>query len=147
MWTSLSQVSTCNILEFALFVKLFSHAVPTPVSVILTSTPGSPIHGGATLVTLTCTVELTQAVDILLTVNTQLTGPAGVTLFPTTPVMESLTRYTSTAMVNSFGRDQSGNYTCTATVSSGSSFLTGSNEKTGRAAFTIGKFFYCSAWW
>ena len=114
---------------------------------ILTSTPRSPIHGGAALVTLTCTVELTQAVDILLTVNTQLTGPAGVTLFPTTPVMESLTRYTSTAMVNSFGRDQSGNYTCTASVSSGSSFLTDSNEKTGRATFTIGKFFYCSAWW
>ena len=57
--------------------------------------------------------------DVPVTVNTAWTGPAGFNATNTAqPVMGSNTTYTSTAIVWSFGRDQSGNYTCTATVSS-----------------------------
>ena len=58
--------------------------------------------------------------DVAVAVNTVWTGPAGVALSPTDPVAVSLRRYTSTVMVSSFGRDQSGDYTCKATVSSAS---------------------------
>ena len=53
--------------------------------------------------------------------------------------MGSTTTYTSTAMVSSFGRDQSGVYTCTATVSSASSFITDSGSQSGTAIVTVGK--------
>ena len=115
--------------------------VPVPTSVVITSDPVSPIRPVGSNVILTCTVELSPVVDVPVTVNTEWTGPDGVTLSSTTPVMESLTRYTSTVMVSSFGRDQSGNYTCTATVSSTSSFLTdsGSQSETARITVTVGK--------
>ena len=86
---------------------------------VVTSLPGSRgILLGST-VTLMCTVRLSNnsgVVDIPVTVNTQWTGPNG--LSGIAQRMGSTTTYTSTAMVSSFGRDQSGNYTCTATVSS-----------------------------
>ena len=83
-----------------------------PSTVMLTSNVSSNlIRPIGTDVILTCIVELTLTVDAPVSVNTVWTGPDGVTLSPTSPVMESLTRYTSTAMVNSFGRAQSGNYT------------------------------------
>ena len=75
-------------------------------------------------VTLTCTVKLSPAVDVPVTVNTVWTGPDGCTTTKTAqPAMESNTTYTSIAMVSSFGRNQSGNYTCTAILSSPSPFL------------------------
>ena len=89
-----------------------------PVSTIL---PGPSTN-------LTCTVEISPAVDVPVTVTTVWTGPAG---FMTTntahPVMGSTTTYSSTAMVSSFGTYISRNYTCTATVKAVSSeFLTDS---------------------
>ena len=68
-------------------------------------------------VTLTCTVELSPVVDFPVTVNTVWTGPDGFMTNDTAQVVESTTTYTSTAMIRSFGRNQSGTYTCTATVS------------------------------
>ena len=107
--------------------------------VAVSSDPVSPIRPVGSEVTLTCTVDLNSTVDVPVTVNTTWTGPAGVTLSPTTPVMENLTRYTSTAMVDSFGRDQSGVYTCTATVSLTSTFVTDSGSESGSARITVGK--------
>ena len=50
--------------------------------------------------------------------NTVWTGPDGfMTTNTAQPVMGSTTTYASTAIVSSFGRDQSGVYTCTATAS------------------------------
>ena len=87
--------------------------VPAPTSVTVTN--GS-VNVGST-VTLTCTVELSPAVDVPVTVNTVWTGPDGfMTTNTAQSVMGSTTTYTSTAMVSSFGRDQSVNYTCTATL-------------------------------
>ena len=83
-------------------------------------------------------MELSPAVDVPVTVNVQLTEPAGSPLTITTPSMSG-SIYTSTAMVSSFGRDQSGVYTCTATVNSTSSFLTDSESQSGTARVTVGK--------
>ena len=95
---------------------LYYLPVPDPTSVVVTNDPVSPIRPVGSDINLTCTVELSPAVNVPVTVNTVWTGPDEVALSPTTPVMKNFTRYTSTAMVNSFGRDQSGNYTCTATA-------------------------------
>ena len=112
--------------------------VPAPTSVTVTN---SSVNVGST-VTLTCTVELSPAVDVPVTVNTVWTGPDGFMNTSTAqPVMGSTTTYTSTAMVSSFGRDQSGDYTCTATVNSTSSFITGSMGSSSTRV-TVGKSWY-----
>ena len=71
-------------------------------------------------VTLNCTVhvELSPAVDVPVTVNTVWTGPAGFMTTIKVPVIDGTTTYTSTAMIISLGRNQSGVYTCTATLHS-----------------------------
>ena len=108
--------------------------VPAPTSVTVTN--GSVIVGST--VTLTCTVELSPAVDVPVTVNTVWTGPDGFMTTNTAQRIGNTTTYTSTAMVSSFGRDQSGDYTCTATVSSTSSFLTDSMGSSSTRV-TVGK--------
>ena len=102
--------------------NMFSHysfLVPTPT---VTITSGTIAVGSA--LTLTCSVEFRPAVDVPVAVTTVWTGPAGFMNTTTAvPVMGSTTTYTSTAMVSSFGRDQSGDYTCVATVNSTSYFI------------------------
>ena len=111
-------------------------SVPNPMVVTITSDPVSPIQP----VTLTCTADLSPAVNVQVIVNTEWTGPDGfMTTNTAQPVMGSTTTYTSTATVSSFGRGQSGVYTCTATVSSTSSFLTDSGSQSGTARVTVGK--------
>ena len=105
----------------------------------ITSDPVSPIRPVGSTVTLTCTVVFSTAVNVEVDVNTAWTGPDGfMTTNTAQPVMESTTTYTSTAMVSSFGRNQSGNYTCTATVSLTSSLISSSmGSMSGR--ITVGK--------
>ena len=70
-------------------------------------------------ITLTCTVELSPAVDVPVTVNTEWTGPGGVMFMPANPVpavMMNITTYTSTVSVNVA---RNGSYTCQATITSG----------------------------
>ena len=100
-------------------------SVPPPNFVIVTSDPVSPIKPFEfPSITLTCTVELSPLVNVPVTVNTVWTGPAGFENNTTTQLCEGNTNiYTSMAVVSSFGRNQSGNYTCRATVSSYSNFL------------------------
>ena len=103
--------------------------VPYPSSVALSSDPVSPIIVGSA-VTLTCTVELGLAVvdsDLsLLMVEAQLTRD-GTTLTLTGPKVTGTT-FTYTIQLDSFSRNDSGKYICTATVTpqSTSSYLTGS---------------------
>ena len=111
-----------------------------PNSVTVTSDPGSPIRPVGSTVTLTCTVELSPAVDVPVTVNTLWTGPDGfITTNTAQPVMGSTTTYTSTVMVNSFQRNQSGNYSCRVTVSSSSPVLTNSSQRSHTKRITTGK--------
>ena len=121
-------------------LSLLCPLVPPPTSVTITSDPVSPIQPVGSDVNLTCTVVLSTVVNVEVAVNKMWTGPDGfMTANTAQPVMGSTTTYTSTAMVNSFGRDQSGVYTCTATVSSTSSFLTDSGSQPGTARITVGK--------
>ena len=121
-------------------MALSCSAVPAPTSVSITSNPASPIWPVPSDVTLTCTVMLSSAVTVPVNVTTVWTGPAGfMTNTTAQPVNGSTTTYSSTAMVSSFGRDQSGVYNCTATVTSMSPFLRISNAHSGTTSINIGK--------
>ena len=98
---------------------LFSFPVAAPTSVSIASDPANPVRPIGSNVNLTCIVELSPVENISVTfVNTVWTGPAGfMTAHTALPVMGNTTTYTSTTTVNSFGRDQSGVYNCTAAVS------------------------------
>ena len=86
-------------------------------SVTVTSTRPSPILDG-TDVTVTCAVEMAQGVvdsDLsLLMVDAQLSRD-GTPLTLTGPTVTGTT-FTYTTQLDSFGRNDSGNYTCSATV-------------------------------
>ena len=91
------------------------HTVPQPVTRLVFDTP-NPIHSGSSPI-LTCTVELSPAVDVPVNVTTVWTGPDGSTLTSaTTPIMRSFTHYTSKAKLNYVEAADSGNYTCTVSI-------------------------------
>ena len=107
---------------------LIQHTL-VPLSVNVTSHPVSPIQAIESNVTLTCTVELSPAVDIPVTVNTVWSGPAGFNITNTAqPVLGYTNTYISTAIVRKFGRNQTGNYICTATIVSDSTVVPASSE-------------------
>ena len=106
------------------------YVVPTPSSIILTSSDTSSLQIVGSDVTLTCMLELNPAIvetDLpLLMVDVQLSRD-GTPLALTGPTVTETT-FTYTIQLNSFGRSDSGNYTCTATVrpQPSSTYLTGS---------------------
>ena len=114
------------------------YSVPTS-TVSITSNQPRPIITVGSSVILTCTVELSPSVDVPVTVNTVWTGPDNLNRNMQAPRMGSTITYTSTVMVSSFGRDQSGEYTCTATVSSMSSFIMNSMASSPPTRVTVGK--------
>ena len=99
--------------------------VPVPASVTILTNPPHPIILGSD-VTLICMVEMSEKVlssDLpLLMVDAQLSRPDGTPLALTGSPADGTT-FTYTTQLNSFGRNDSGNYTCTATVNSNSSHL------------------------
>ena len=129
-------------------LSLLCPPVPTPTSVTITSDPVSPIRPVGSDVTLTCTVMFSTAVNVEVNVGTEWTGPDGfMTTNTAQPVMGNTTTYTSTAMVSSFGRDQSGVYTCIATVNPktpSSQFLTGGGSQSGMIEVIAGKTSVCT---
>ena len=101
----------------------------------------NPVHPIGSIVTLTCTVELSPSVDVPVTVNTEWTGPDGFTTTNTAQLVTGSTAtYTSTVTVRSFGREQSGVYSCNATGESMSSFISNSIQQTGAARVTAGTY-------
>lgn len=84
-------------------------------------------------------LELSPEMNVLVTVNTGWTGPDGVILSTTDPLMKGTDRYTSTATISSFGREKSGNYSCRASINSKSPLFNGSTTTTGRVRVTTGK--------
>ena len=92
--------------------------VPTPSTVTLTSSERNCAVIIGSDVTLTCTVELHSTVlgseIFLLTVDAQLSRD-GIPLTLAGPIVTGTT-FTYTIQLNSFGRSDSGNYTCTATI-------------------------------
>ena len=78
-------------------------------------------------------------VNIPVTVITVWTGPAGFVANITAQSIEGSSNYTSTAVVGSLGRNESGVYTCTATITTTSSFVKDSASNNGTARVTVGK--------
>ena len=95
----------------------------------LISDSASPILSGST-VTLTCTVELIQAVDVPVTVNTVWTGPA-TSNAPSFAAQESLTLYQSSHTLKFVESADSGEYTCTVSVGNGVDVTARTNIKIG----------------
>ena len=106
---------------------------------MITSTPASPIRPARSTVTLTCIVELSPAVGVPVNMTIWLNDPAGRTLTTTTPSVSGFT-YTIITMITSFGRNQSGEYTCTAVINlvTANSFIVGGIGVTEMARITIG---------
>ena len=107
------------------------HTVPNPTDVTVTSSPASPIHPIGSDVTLTCYVALSSAVDAPVSLNIQWTGPDQFLVNTTSWMATSYVTVNTT--IPSFGRSQSGNYICTATVYSASPFHTGNGSLSGIA--------------
>ena len=71
---------------------------------------------------------------------TEWTGPDGFAVNTTAqPTEGSTMNYTSTAVVDSLGRNESGVYTCMATITTTSPFLRDSASSNGTARITVGK--------
>ena len=126
-------------------IVVLSHLVPPPTAVTVMASPDGTIFTSSPL-TLTCSIELSEAVNITVTVNTVWSGPPGTQFTTTTSVATRMTAttYTSTATISSVETSDSGEYTCTATVSSTSnSFVLASGGATGSTSVTVGM---CYAW-
>ena len=138
--TQLANMCMKNLTNHCGYSQLSSCFAASDPTVVVRSDPATPVRPVGSDVTLTCTVDLDPAVDVPVTVTTVWTGPAGFMNTTTAqPVVGSTTTYTSTAMVSSFGRDQSGNYTCMATVRPTTLFTTDSDLKSETARVTVGK--------
>ena len=111
----------------------FLPSVPAPTAVTVTPPMGTIIAGSSP--NLSCTVELSPAVDVPVTVTTEWAGPAGTTVTPAYSVMESLTRYTIMAMVDAA---RNGSYTCQASLSSSSQFIANSGMTSGITTIVVG---------
>ena len=113
-------------------IVCISLAVPQP-TVSLISNPPNPILSGSSS-SLTCTVELSPAVDVPVSISIVWTAPEETYNIASTtnPVMKSLTLYTSSSTLNSVESSDSGNYTCTVSIES-------EIEVSARANIIIGK--------
>ena len=108
----------------------------------ITSTPASPVNEVMSAVSVICVVELGPSMmesDLsLLTVDAQLSRD-GTPVTLADPTMTGTT-FTYTKQFESFGRSDSGNYTCTATIrpQPSAAYLTGSGSQSDTAKITIG---------
>ena len=123
------------------FIIIF-YAVPAPSFVILSSSTPNPVRPIGSAVTLTCTVqvELSQAVDVPMAINTVWTGPNGFTTTNTSWLVMST--YTSiAAVIYSFGRNESGMYTCAAALTASSThiYLINGSITSGSVQVTTGE--------
>ena len=123
----------CNIsLSFSL--------VPAPLSVVVISNIPNSIRPIGANVSLTCTVELSPAVDVQVTVSTEWRGPAG--FYDTNMAQPDTdnTSYSSMVIISSFENINSGDYTCIAeVVVSFSQYLNNSRATSNEARITTGK--------
>ena len=112
------------------------HVIYSPVSISSVTVAQAPVR---TLYTeddlsLTCTIELDEAVDTEVVVTAVWLGPLGA-LSGTAPSATSSTTYQSIVNITSLEMSDSGNYTCTAAASgNGTPFVT---EGSGSATTTV----------
>ena len=141
----LSSVTVDSSLMICYLIVMLSHSVPSPTAVTVTASPDGPFIVDGHPLSLTGTIKLSEAVNIAVTVNTVWSGPSGTQFTTTTSVasMVTATTYTSTATISSVETSDSGEYTCTATVSSTSPFLTDSENIQGIISTAVGMLQLC----
>ena len=122
----------------------FFSSVPPPSSVSVTSTPFSPVNNIVSTVTVNCVVELSPALrasDVSLLKVDIRTSRDGTQQTLTGPTVTGST-FTYTRRFESFGRSNSGNYTCTVNIRPATgptaSYIIGSAERTSTSEITIG---------
>ena len=116
--------------------------VPAPSTVTVTSNKTIQFTGCSVI--MTYTVELNPAVDVPVTVNTTWTVSSEVIVIfiRLDHTVNNLTKYISTDEVRGLGGScVSGNFTCTATVSSPLSFGSQSSQCTCEIVDKVGKNF------
>ena len=115
--------------------------VPSP-SVTLSHNPESGILRHGDNLTLTCTIQLDGAIDTGVDVTVLWTGPPGnISSDNPTATMDSGTVYESTVTFSSLETSDSGDYTCTATVSPdpSSEFVAESGGRTDTLSIIVGE--------
>ena len=146
MWVNI------NIVQTLLSLYNFLYKVPIPSSITLTSigcSSNSLLILGSDL-TLTCILELNSVIEAFeifsLMVDVQLSRD-GTPLTLTGPTLTG-TAITYTTQLNSFGRSDSGNYTCTATVRPEPSliYVTGSETLSDTVYIKAGILWYDYNW-
>ena len=89
---------------------------------------------------LTCTVMLNPHVNVEVTMKTEWSGPSRSTLTSTDPtLMENFTQYTNIIPLKLVTLSDAGEYHCSATVSSNSTYVMNSETVTGSQNITISK--------
>ena len=89
--------------------------------------------------------ELSQSLDLPVTVNTVWTGPAEFMTVNASfhvDMQDTISKFNSTAIISSFEREQSGLYSCTATLNSTQNnvtYITNSNTTIGSIQVTTGE--------
>ena len=132
---------------YIVFNIIYNFTVSDPsASVILSSSIPNPIPPFGSSVTLTCAVELTllspSAVDVPITVNIVLTNPDGfMTTSTAQPFMLDITNYASTSTISSFGRRDSGLYTCSGRLTSANAYISNSSTVYHSVRVTTGEMF------
>ena len=135
-----SEYSFCNGIPY-IFKLSIPFLVPDPQSVVVTSNIGNIVPSGSNVI-LNCSVQMNSSVTdsevLLLTVDAQLIQPNGAMLSLANPIISG-TIFTFSTEVNSFGINDVGNYTCSATIRPrpSSPYLTESNELSGRIELRI----------
>ena len=105
------------ICSFTIILKVYVFIVPAPNSVEVISNKPNPIRPVGSNVTLICTVELDSETNLsMLMVDVQLSRDG--TPLTLTDQSQNGTTFTYTIQLDSFGRNDSGDYNCNASVRS-----------------------------
>ena len=115
--------------------------MPTAIRIFSNQTNPLMVRPIGSTVSLTCMADFNPVISIPgVTVNIQLSDPAGSPLTATTPSVSGST-YSIMATISSFGGNQSGVYTCTATVSPSppNLFLSGGGSQPATLRVTTGE--------
>ena len=116
----------------------------------LISNKSNPVLSGM-LLTLTCAVELSPAVDVPVAIRTTWIGPDGSTLMYTNlPARLSFTHYITTAVLKGIDLADSGEYTCTTDIGNEITVSANTSVTVGRCVISILLFFHydgcCRQW-
>ena len=115
---------------------------------MLSNSIANPVLPFGSTVTLMCTALLPSGlgIDVSLNVNFELlrTDPSGSLLTTSSPVLAAESTYITTVAINSFGRSDSGVYTCRTSVSSAfaNSYISDSNTESHSIRVTTGETCY-----